>query len=326
MIISLSQARVFSGSLLRLSIICVCLLCHGTGRAFSGEAKAPSYESMRGCVNHGILVLSAAYSPYSVHLIKAEVSGRIVRVNARDGSILKAGTPIVEIDSRALKDELQQLEAVLASLKKSEKVLARDAELTHRKYQRYEALKAKKHVEAQAVENVEKELHASELALIENRRQQADVKRNIIDLQDRIRKCAPSFSQNFYVAENFKELYEIVVPGENISRLLDISMAKLHLVLSPGCFSMVQKALERQETMAFEIITEDGRSYASRGKVEKLKFDLDNSYLYSYGFDLVFTPVPGLLWGQVVTVRLDLRQGQVGAEPINHSDTAEARS
>ncbi len=267
-----------------------------------------SGQGVKMCLSQGILTISSAYSPYSVHLIKAEVEGRIVRINAREGSILKAGTPLVEIDSTALKGQLEQLRRMLESLKKSEKVLTRDLALNQKKYHRYVVLQKKKHVEAQAVENVERELHNSELVLIENRRQQADVSRRIIELEDRISKCAPRFSRDFYVAENFKERYETVVPGENISRLLDISRAKIHLVLSPECFLKAENSLHEEGPVDFKIITEDGRSYSTRGRVEKLKIDPDNSYLYSYGFDLVFKPVEFLLWGQVVTVRLDLGQ------------------
>ena len=283
------------------------------------KKQGAGYQSMEGCIRDGTLTLSAAYSPYSVHVIKAEVSGKIVRINAREGSILKAGTPLMEIDSRALRSQLEQLEKVLSSLGRSEKVLMRDLELNRKKYHRYVVLKEKRHVEAQAVENVERELHGSELALIENRRQQAEVRRNIIEIDDRISKCAPSFSRDFYVAENFKELYETVVPGEAISRLLDVSRAKVHLVLSPECFSVVEKALDEGRRLDFEVITEDGSSHHARGRVEKLKIDPDNSYLYSYGFDLVFRPMESILWGQVVKVRLELGQKKAGQAGRQHA-------
>ena len=254
------------------------------------------------------MVFSSVYSPYSVHIIKSEVSGRIIRINAREGQILKAGTPLMEIDSKALDSQLVQLGKVLSSLGKSEKVLSRDLELNRKKYQRYLTLRKKGHVEEQAVENIEQEFHGSELALIENRRQQADVRRNIIDLTDRINKCRPSFGRDLYVAENFKELFETVMPGEKISRLMDVSRAKVHLVLPAACFSGMERRLRLKRPVSFQLITEDGRIHSCSGSPEKLKIDPDNSYLYSYGFDLVFQPVEDILWGQVVKVRLETGQ------------------
>ncbi|RUM88957.1 MAG: hypothetical protein DSZ23_03875 [Thermodesulfatator sp.] len=286
------------------------LLCRAFDAFGVTNSSLPS-GSAKGCAQDGWLVLSAAYSPYSVHVIKSEVSGRIVRINAKEGQILKAGIPVMEVDSLAQKAELMQLKQVLSSLKKSEKVLARDLELTRKKYQRYLALKKKEHVEDQAVENMEQELHRSELQLIENRRQQADVQRTIIDMEDYIEKCAPCFPRDFYVAENFKELFETVTPGERITRLLDVSQAKVHMVLAAECFAAFEKRLGPEEPVHLRLVTEDGRNFSRLGRIEKLKIDPDNTYLYSYGFDLVFKPVPEILWGQVVKVYLDVKNHEV---------------
>lgn len=291
-----------------LYIIITCLFecgCCGCAHAAKGDAVASNVTSA--CGSHGSMVLSAVYSPYSVHVIRSEVSGRIIRINGREGQVLKAGTPVIEIDSKALRSQLVQLQSVLSSLGRSERVLARDLELTRKKYDRYLTLRKRGHVEEQAVENIEQELHTSELALIENRRQQADCRKNIIDLTDRINKCAPSFTRDFYVAENFRELFETVVPGEKVSRLMDVSRAKVHLVLPPGCFSVMEKILRSEKIIPFQLVTEDAGTYSLSGSPEKLKIDPDNSYLYSYGFDLVFQPVKDILWGQVVKVRLILK-------------------
>ena len=315
------RGLVTNGLLLLFALICIS--GPGSGRLFAGRGDADAYNNTSDCRRQGSLVLSSSYSPYSVHLIRSETSGRIIRINCREGHILRAGTPLIEIDSHALRNQLQQLQAVLSSLRKSEKVLSLDLDLSRKKYQRYLALKKRGHIEEQAVENIEKEFHAAELSLIENRRQQADIRMNIIELKDRISKCAPSFSRDLYVAENFKELFETVVPGDKISRLLDVSMAKVHLVLSPRCFPLVKRALERERSFDFELVTEDGRAYFSQGRVEKLKIDRDNSYLYSYGLDLVFKPIPDILWGQVVKVRLDLRHKK---NPGGRMNTPAAKS
>ncbi len=289
--------------ILSLCQITVCLLTMGPVFVHASESLKPLSKTNSCIEGQGRLVMSAAYSPYSVHVIRSEVNGRIIRINGTEGQILKAGIPLIEIDSQALREQLVQLQQVLANLQKMERVLSSDLELSRKKYRRYLALKKTGHVEEQAVENIEREFHSSELALIGNKRQQAETRRNMIELEDKIKKCAPSFSKDLYVAENFKELFETVVPGEKISRLLDISRAKLHLVLPPACFSLMEEAL-KGATLSFEIVTEDGKVYSSLGRVEKLKVDPDNDYLYSYGFDLVFKPIKGLLWGQVVKVHL----------------------
>lgn len=255
-------------------------------------------------MSNGVVTLSGVYSPYSVHLIKSEVAGTIEKINAKEGQILKKGIPIVNLDSRALKDQKKQLIKILAEFRQAEKILLKNKELSKRKYKRYLRLKKKGHIEEQSVENVEKELHSAELSLIDNKRLQSEIKRNIIDLDDRIRKSAPAFPLDLYVAQNFKELFESVVPGESISRLLDISRAKIHIVLSPDCFLKIEHWLKGKQSIPFEIITEDGQHFTCTGKIEKLKLDPDNNYLYSYGFDLVFMPLHEILWGQVVNVQL----------------------
>ena len=263
-------------------------------------------DVMDECANGTEIIVSGVYSPYTVHLIRSEVSGTIAKINAREGQILRAGTPIMELDISALQAQKIQLRNILRELKAAEKVLSKNRDLAEKKYERYAKLKQQGHIEAQAVENVERELHAAELSLIDNRRQQSEVRRSIIDIDDRIKKACPSFSKDLYVAQNFKELFESVVPGENLSRLLDTSAAKIHLVLPPSCFKEMKERLTEKQGVDFDILTEKGLTFGCRGRVERLKIDPDNSYLYSYGFDLVFPPVRQLLWGQVVRVRLQV--------------------
>ncbi len=258
------------------------------------------------CENAKEIVLSGAYSPYSVHIIKAEVAGHIKRINAREGQILKKNTPIMEIDCAALEKQLMSLKEVLKALKLEKGVLERNLQLSRKKFQRYLKLKKEGHIEQQLVEDMETQVNSSRMTLIENRRHQAETRRAIAQLEDQIKKSRPCFDRPLYVSQNFKEVYETVVPGEKLSRLLDISKAKIHLVLSLPCFKRLKEALKEGRTLNFSLVLPDGKEIRARGQVEKLKVDPDNSYLYSYGFDLVFAPIKGLLWGQVVRIRIGL--------------------
>ncbi|NPA94921.1 MAG: biotin/lipoyl-binding protein [Thermodesulfobacteria bacterium] len=290
------------GFTLLCTLALVCMF-HAPAKA-QVEVLEKGLKQPESCENATSITLSGVYSPYSVHLIKAEVSGRINRINAREGEILAAGTPIMEIEHTALERQLHSLKGVLEALSHGQRVLEKNLELLKRKLRRYKKLKAAGHVEEQTVEDVEAQVNNAELALIENRQRQAETKRAIWELKDRIRKSIPSFQRPLYVSQNFKELYETVVPGENLSRLLDVSKAKIHLVLSLACFKVLETRLLRDKTINFSIILPGNRKIETTGKVERLKIDPDNRYLYSYGFDLVFQPVKGLLWGQVVQIRL----------------------
>jgi len=258
------------------------------------------------CENAKEIVLSGAYSPYSVHVIKAEVAGHIKRINAREGQILKEHTPIMEIDCAALEKQLGSLKDVLKALELEKDVLERNLQLSRKKFLRYLKLKKEGHIEQQLVEDMETQVNSSRMSLMENRRHQAETRRAIAQLEDQIKKSRPCFDRPLYVSQNFKEVYETVVPGEKLSRLLDISKAKIHLVLSLSCFKRLKEALKEGRTLNFSLVLPDGKEIRARGQVEKLKVDPDNSYLYSYGFDLVFAPIKGLLWGQVVRIRIGL--------------------
>ncbi len=261
-------------------------------------------EQMETCSNASSIVLSGVYSPYSVHLIKAETAGRIAKINAREGEVLPAKTPIMEIDYSALAKQLKSLKEVLSALYEEKKILLKNLGLIKKKYQRYLRLKEHGHIEEQLVEDMEAKVNSAHMSVIDNRRRIAETERAIADMEERIKKSRPLFDRPLYVSQNFKEIYETVVPGENLSRLLDISKAKIHLVLSLSCFKQLETALSKDKKIHFSIILPDSKVITIDGKVEKLKIDPDNRYLYSYGFDLVFQPVKGLLWGQVIRVRL----------------------
>ncbi len=253
------------------------------------------------------IVVSSVYSPYRRILLKSEVSGRVLKINAKEGDILSKGTPIMELDcALPLKKELDISKGVLSSLENADTVLNENLLLLKKKYNRYLRLQKKGHLDEQSVEDLKRNLNAASLSLIENRQAILKTRQNIIELKDKIKKCAPFFEKDLYVSKNFKELYESAVPGEKLSKLLDTSRAKVKIVLPMECFSIIRKRLKEKSFIPFKLILSDGKIFNLKGKVEKIKTDVLQDYLYSYGFELVFEPIKELLWGQVVTVEIDI--------------------
>lgn len=257
------------------------------------------------CNKKGEIVISSVYSPYSIHTIKAEISGTIKKINGVEGQILKAHIPIVELDCEGFKEELKRLKNILNDLKNARRIQEKNLNLMKKKYERYLHLFKKGHIEKQALEDIEAAYNKSNLLVIDNSRQQEEISRAIIATKEKLKKCAPAFDKDLYVSENFKELFDTVVPGESLSRLLDISLAKIHLSLPLSCFKRIKdKILKSKNNLEITIISDKGEQFKTKAKVEKLKIDTDNDYLYSYGFDLAFKPIKGLLFGEVVTVKI----------------------
>lgn len=262
---------------------------------------------------------STAYSPYRTYEILSEVSGRIVSWGAEEGQILPAGRPLVEIEHEALSIEARELEIKLRQLLQEEKNLRRIVSLKEKKLERYRGLLKQGHLQPQAVEDVEVDFLSFRMKLIQNRKQQADTRRAIAGVRDQLKKSMPSFDIPLYLSQRYKERYENLLPGQKIARLMDISRARAHLVLPPLAFKSLRQTLAEGASVRFYLILpyrgqkdgDQGQTAGAElstrvltGRVERLKVDRDNDYLYSYGFDLVFEPQPDILWGEVVAIRL----------------------
>ncbi len=257
------------------------------------------------CSKKGEITISSVYSPYSTHLIKSELSGTIKKINGIEGQILKAHTPLLELDCEGSQEELNKLKNILTDLKKARKVQEKNLDLMKKKYERYLRLFKKGHIEKQTLEDIEAAYNQNRLLVIDNSRQQEEISRAIIATKEKLKKCAPSFNKDLYVSQNFKELYDTVMPGEPLARLLDTSFAKVHLSLPLECFKKLKDKLTTCSSLKVRIISNEGKQFTVKAKIEKLKIDTDNDYLYSYGFDLVFKPVKGLLFGEVVTIKIN---------------------
>ncbi len=253
---------------------------------------------------------SASYSPYRSYEILSEVAGRITAWGADEGEILPAGSPLLEIEHEALDIESEQLEKKLHLLLEEERNLRRILALKEKKLDRYRRLLKEGHLQPQAVEDVEVELLSFRMQLIQNRKQQADTERALAKVRDQLEKSMPSFDKPLYLSQRYKERFENVLPGQPVARLLDLSRARLHLVLPPEEFKLMEAGAGAE--LSFSLITPEGRRLHLKGRIERLKVDRDNDYLYSYGLDLIIPPQKGLLWGEVVKVGLSGRGKQPG--------------
>ncbi len=255
-------------------------------------------------VLHPDTFMSAAYSPYRSYEIVAEISGKIVHWNIDEGEVLNPGIPMLEMDNRLKKAEIAELKRKLELLKKEEQALIRAARLKKKKFQRFKGLLKQKHVQPQAVEDVEIDLISFRMKLIANGKQQADTRKAIATIQDMLQKTSPRFDIPLYLSKRYREQYEYAVAGQPLARMLDISRARLHIVLPPEQFKEIRQHLKRGDKTAIRIISSSGKQYHIMAEVERLKLDRDNDYLYSYGLDLIFQPIPDLLWGEVVKVMI----------------------
>ncbi len=261
--------------------------------AFAGKDMAKGLASFK---------VSSVYSPYRVYEIKAEVGGRIISRGTQEGQILPAGTPLVRIDMSSLRSQARELLDMLRDLKEEEGVLEEMVELRKKKYHRYMGLYEKKRIAAQTLEDARIEFLSTRLSLIQNRKQQAEVRSNLLAMQDKIKKAAPYFSLPLYCATYYVEEFESVLPGERLARLMDVSRAKVHIDLSPERFKSLLDSFKGKKRISFVLIDHASRRYPLSGHIERLRTDPDTDYLYSYSLDLVFPPMEGLLWGEVVTV------------------------
>ncbi len=260
------------------------------------EVSAPSPVSL----------VSAAYSPYKVFEIKAETAGRILDISAKEGETLETGIPLLQIDCWAQEAQKKVLQETLDELTGEEDLLRQIVALRKKSLQRYLKLFKEHRVAEQALENVKQEWLTARRALFQNRQQQLQVRSSMITLEDQIQKARPTFPQPMYVSYLYVEPHEWVTLGEPVARLLDVSRAKLTLVLSPKVFRALASRLKNGDRIPFTLVCPDGTRIQLTGTVEKLKEDRSADYLYSYSLDLVFKPIEDLLWGEVVQVELPL--------------------
>ncbi len=274
--------------------------------SLSGSSSA-KYSAPNSAVN--TILVSGLYSPYHTLLIKSQVSGRIVKMNVDEGDLVPPGHVYWRIDCETLKSQAGQIRADLSLLVQDNKVLSQIISLRRKSLVRYETLYRRRRVSEQALDNVRLEYLSSRRALLANEEQQHQLSQNLIQLEDQIKKSEPKFAHTYYVSRLFHEKNEYVTVGEPVARLLDLSHARVRLVLAPSAFLRLRKWMtychkHLGDSISYYIRLEHGNWIQIHPHLERFKLDPADGYLYSYSVDLVFPPVHGWLWGQVVKVRL----------------------
>ena len=256
--------------------------------------------------SNNVISVAGSYQPYHSIIIKSEVNGRIVKMNIDEGEIIPKGKVCWYIDCNSLKEQARQIEDSLDLLKKEHKILADILKLRKRTLHRYQILYKQHKIPEQTLENIQLEYLANLNNIIINEQQQHQLIQNLIKIKDLIKKSMPSFNQSYYVSELYHYTNEYVNIGEPIVKLLDISKARVRLILSPKSFIKLRDWIKSRKHLICFIKKDQGNKWLKIKdfRFERMKIDPATGYLYSYSVDLVFKPIPNWLWGQVVKVRL----------------------
>ncbi len=262
------------------------------------------HAAAKGMAIHENLVISSVYSPYRTIEIKAEVAGRIKSLPVEEGNVLKPGKPLLLIDTKTQKAQKKVLQKTMVQLTQEEKLLEETVSLRKKSYERYLRLYQTQKIPEQTLDNARLEWLASRRSLIQNRQEQLRLKSDMITIEDIILKAKPVFPAPMYISRIYVEPHERVEVGQPLARLMDVSKARLKLVIAPHMFKPLVSRLKNGDRIPFTLLCSDKTPLQLSGTVEKLKEDRDSDYLYSYSLDLVFKPRTELLWGEVVQVEL----------------------
>ncbi len=251
-----------------------------------------------------LFIYSGVYSPYRTYEIRSEISGRVERIWFREGDTLLAGHKLLNLNVSLEKKQLANYQALKKALKTEEALLQETIAIKDKDYKRYEKLFKAGQVSEQALDNKRLALIGAKDSLVKVQKEQIQIENSIAALSDHIRKASFSFDKDLYVSQLFVEQYEQVNPGSLLAKLLDVSKARITLVTPPDLFKMLEDKIKSEPFINVPIRITQDRWQSVKAKIEKVKFDPANDYLYSYSFDLVLAPLEQLLWGEVVMVDL----------------------
>ncbi len=247
---------------------------------------------------------SGIYAPYRSYEIRSQIAGTVTEINFREGDILPARKRLLRLDSSLEESQLENFRALEKLLEREKRLLEDIIRIKKKNYLRYEKLFQKGQVSEQALENKRLELISAQDSQVKIEKEQRQIENSVASLEDHIRKASFAFDKDLYVSQLFVERFESVSPGSPIARLLDITRARIRLIVAPDLFKVLSSKLKSAKRIAVSIMAPDGRWFNTRAEVEHVKLDPAKDYLYSYSFDLVVEPVKALLWGEVVKVNL----------------------
>ncbi len=257
-------------------------------------------------ITSNTIVVSGSYQPYHIITIKSEVSGKILKMNIDEGEVVPRGVVYWHIDSSSLQEQAKQIEDTIDLLKKQHKILLDILNLKKKTLNRYQVLYKRHRIPEQTLDNIRLEYLSNLNTIIANEQQQHQLFQKLISLKDTIRKCNPYFDQTYYVSELYHFTNEYVTVGEPIAKLLDISRARVRLILAPNSFLSLKNWIKNKAHLHCFIKLDQTKEWrqVKDFHFERIKVDPASGYLYSYSVDLILKPISSWLWGQVVKVRL----------------------
>lgn len=207
-----------------------------------------------------------SFSPSREVTIASETSGKVISVGIKEGSLVKAGSLVAQLDNGVLR---AQLSSAMASLSNNQNTL-----------KRYEA--AATGVTQLQMDNARTQVLTTQAQIEQLTRQ---IKQYIIK--------APF--TGVITARNF-DLGAIVSPGNPMATLIDISMLKLEI-------SVPEKYIPQfKEGMYMDVKTDVYTDAVFKGKVNYISSDADASHNYTVKFlvvNIAETPLRSGMYGHV---------------------------
>lgn len=274
---------------------------------------AASKNNNSGCYKKKF-TYSGVYAPYRTYEIRSKIAGEVTNIWFREGNIIPAGSRFLTLDASLEQKQLANYQALKKTLNKEEVLLKNIVAIKNKDYERYKRLFKAGQVSEQALDNKKLALINAQDSLIKIQKEKIQVENSIAALSDHIKKASFAFDKDLYVSQLFVEQYEQVNPGSLLAKLLDISQARITLVTPPRVFKALEERIKSDSSVTIPVKISEDSWQPVEAKIEKVKLDPANDYLYSYSFDLVLSPLEHILWGEVVTVDLGTILNQAGHE------------
>jgi HlyD family secretion protein len=179
-------------------------------------------------------------------IISSEIAGKIIEMNAEEGTALKAGDMIAVIDSTGYvlsisqaKAQKQAIETKIPSVLAQINVLdEQNQTLIIEKNRTLQMLKGKAATQ-QMLDNIEGKIKVNDAQIKQVKTQNASVlselgvlKTQVDQLRDKINRCKIVCPINAVVLNKYSEKYEIAAPGKPMVKIADISTMKLRVYVT----------------------------------------------------------------------------------------------
>ena len=149
---------------LLLGVFCLLIVACGGGekQGPKGKYREVQAETMRLTPQKVSLVQTFAGEVRAQNslTLASKVSGYVERVFVKEGDVVEAGSPLLHIDDKPVREELKALEASLAAIKKEREAVAARKRYAASNYARFKKLYAEQAATRDEYERAEAEFHA----------------------------------------------------------------------------------------------------------------------------------------------------------------------